>query len=618
MIQDLLIPEEFLQLDQLKSAIELSDDTSFFSIIGIDTQDLSSEFDIYFKQNFSEITLFHPTSDNIFQDILETNQKNKFLYINLYEKQNVEFIKNLLFYRDFISDYDLQVIIFVNNIHYDYILKNAIDLYTISTLNYNFTTYKVDIVESVDREDLDKLLKEYNSKKKNISKRVKAKYLFDIAVLYSKYGENKLSLKYFNEVLLLSNKLKNKESIISAKFQLCNHYIRISKFDIANKYLLECKDNYFKTKNLVNLKSTLKLLIVLYFELSDIEKAEKFINELYLLSEKTNDDNFKLVSLEYFITFYNKKGLEKKAKEYFDKTFELATKLNDSSILNELNQEKAVECMNKNDFINAIKYLNKCIEFYKSDKNIFMLNIMYSKLAYIYYGLNDYYKSLIYCKFCYKYFEKNNIKDELLRISQYIAFVRYSQNDTENALRYINESLHLSKDLNKQKEIYFNYKYKSQIYSYKYDFKTALDCLDKAFKYVSDDISDISSRYSDVYKDLGEIDNAYYYFQKIPKESVYYKENTSYLDELYGEILLKDNKVGESLSSFTKSLKLARKKNDNHRINSVEFNLGFVYKKLNNIPMARKYFMEVLNRLEIINKDDRRIKTIYEELKSLK
>ena len=57
---------------------------------------------------------------------------------------------------------------------------------------------------------------------------------------------------------------------------------------------------------------------------------------------------------------------------------------------------------------------------------------------------------------------------------------------------------------------------------------------------------------------------------------------------------------------------------DNYRINSVEFNLGFVYKKLNNKPMARKYFMEVLNRLEIINKEDRRIKIIYEELELLK
>jgi len=47
MLQDLVIPEEFLQLDKLKSAIEITSESSFFAILGVDTKELSKEIQSY-------------------------------------------------------------------------------------------------------------------------------------------------------------------------------------------------------------------------------------------------------------------------------------------------------------------------------------------------------------------------------------------------------------------------------------------------------------------------------------------------------------------------------------------------------------------------------------------
>ena len=53
--------------------------------------------------------------------------------------------------------------------------------------------------------------------------------------------------------------------------------------------------------------------------------------------------------------------------------------------------------------------------------------------------------------------------------------------------------------------------------------------------------------------------------------------------------------------------------NDLHRILSVEENLAYTYKKLENSAMANRFFMEVINKLKIINKNNPKIKKIEDE-----
>ncbi len=618
MIQDLLIPEEFLQLDQLKSAIELSDDTSFFSIIGIDTKELSLEFNLYFKENFLELTLFDTNSDNIFQDILETKQKDNFLYINLYEKQDEEFIKNLLFYRDFISDYDLQVIIFVDNLHYDYILKNAIDLYTISTLNYNFTTYKVDILESVEDNALDKLLSEYTLRKKELSKIQKVSLLSEIGTLYGDQEDIHLGLKYLNEALLLSQKIKYKKAIIHVKSALGRLYRYINKYDISEKYLLECKEYYKKEKNINGYKTILEYLALLYSDKLDYKNGLKYCLELHTVSKDANDKEMELASLNVYSLIYTKMKDNKNKEIYFRKALELAESLNDNFILADLYQDKVISLISENNYNEALKYLKKSILFYKKEKKKTMIQKLYRIYAHIYFEISDFKKSLVYAHHCYVFFKFNNLNEDTLQISQIIALNYHNLNIQDKAIVYMVEALKISKILKKSTYIFYILIDIIDIYIENENFKMANHYLNEANKFNKKlDNSDLILLYISsamLSKNSNEIEKSYFYYNKARELT----PDDFVLDELYGEILLKDNQEDKSLVYFEKSYNVARKDNDSKRINSIELNLGFVYKKLNNKPMARKFFMEVLNRLEIINKEDKRIKIIHEELELLK
>ena len=78
--------------------------------------------------------------------------------------------------------------------------------------------------------------------------------------------------------------------------------------------------------------------------------------------------------------------------------------------------------------------------------------------------------------------------------------------------------------------------------------------------------------------------------------------------------MYKANKYEEALTFFQDSLKNAKKMNALHRILSVEENLAYTYKKLENNAMANRFFMEVINKLKIINKNNPKIKKLEKEI----
>ena len=158
----------------------------------------------------------------------------------------------------------------------------------------------------------------------------------------------------------------------------------------------------------------------------------------------------------------------------------------------------------------------------------------------------------------------------------------------------------------------------NQIYTIKEDFGNALKYLDEAYK-VSLKIKDfknfdINVRYSNTYKDVDNLAKAYEYYQNAVDSKELTENQKDYLDELYGEILYKDEKYEDALNSFLDSLKNAKKMNDLHRILSVEENLAYTYKKLENYSMANRFFMEVINKLKIINKNNPKIKKLEIEI----
>ena len=618
MIEDILIPEELLQLDKLLSATELIEDSSFLAILGSDSSDLSISLDSYLNQNINPLKKLDLKTNNPLQEIIGLNLTNDFLLLNLFHLTTNETIKNLLFFRDFISDYKLKIIFIIDKTNYLNILKNAIDFYNISTFSFLFSTYKIEEIKELDKKDLYDLQTEYKEKIKTLNKKQRANFLFEIGLKYQKYGEIKEALSYINESKKIVEKNSSNENIIKIEFILSRLYRDIGNFKICEKYLKECEKYYKKNRNSSIYKEIIEDFCVLYQHLSNFDKALEYCDKLYTLAKETNDKEYELVSYQQYTFIYSKLNDSNKKEEYLEKAFILAKELNNSFIFSHLHQSKAVDNMNNYEYIKALDNLNKALELYKTQENIFMINHMYYKIGYVYYQLFDYKKSLVYLNWSYKFFDRNGMKSESITNLRSLSLNYTFLYEFDKALKFIFKSLDIAKSMKLQNEIIDILLQINQIYTIKEDFGNALKYLDEAYK-VTLKIKDfknfdINVRYSNTYKDVDNLAKAYEYYQNAVDSKELTENQKDYLDELYGEILYKDEKYEDALNSFLDSLKNAKKMNDLHRILSVEENLAYTYKKLENYSMANRFFMEVINKLKIINKNNPKIKKLEIEI----
>lgn len=618
MIEDLLIPEELLQLDKLLSATELIDDSSFLAILGSDSSELSINLAKYVNQNINSLKTINLKTNNPLQEIIELDLTTEFIFLNLYENTTFEIIKNLLFFRDFISDYKLKIIFIIDKTNYQNMLKDAIDFYNISTFSFLFSTYKIEEIEELDKKDLLDLQKEYKEKIKTLNKKQKASFLVEIGLKHQKYGEIKEALFYINEAKKIIEKNASLGDIIKIKSILSSLYRDIGNFIICEKYLYECESYYKKNKNTSTYKEVIENFCVLYQNMDNLDKALEYCAKLYTLSKETKDRDCELVSYQQYTFIYSKLNNSHKKEKYLEKAFSLAKDINNSFILAHLYQSKAVNYMNVNEYIKALDSLNKALELYKTQENIFMINHMYYKIGYVYYQLFDYKKSLIYLNWSYKFFDKNKMKSESITNLRTLAFTYTSLYEFDKALKSIFEALGIAKSMKLQKEIVNILLQINQIYTIKEDSTNALKYLNESFtvarKIKDFDFFDINIRYSDTYRNMNDLEKAYEYYQKAFNSKELTGTQKAYLYELYGEILYKDNKYDEALTFFQDTLKNAKKMNDLHRILSVEENLAYTYKRLENNATANRFFMEVINKLKIINKNNPKIKKLEKEL----
>jgi len=523
----------------------------------------------------------------------------------------------MLFYRDFIADYKLKIILLIQNVHYKNIIKNAIDLYNVNSFAYEFKTFKVEIVDEINDTKLDYLLTEYRKRKKDLNKKQKISLLAEIGAIYADQENITYGLKYLNEALILSQKIKHNRTIFDMKLALGRLYRYVNKYNLAEKYLLECIEFYKHEKILVNYKASLEFLSLLYSDKLDYKNALKYCNELYELTIETNDKEMELASLNVFSLVYTKMNDEKNSEIYFNRALELAEYLNDDFILADLYQDRAIKLINSKKYREALNYLQKTLLLYQKENKLTMIQKLYCIYAYIYFQMNDFKRSLIYAEHSYSFFQKNNLKEDVFQVVQLIGHNYMSLNVGKKAIVYMEKALEIAKTLQKG-----NYYFDSlislidinieignyiQVEFYMKETNKIIKKLDTS------DLLLLYRSYASYYRVLNNIKKAYEYYNKARNII----EDSLLLDELYGEILLKDNKPNEALGFFQKALTQARKDDDLNEIISIELNLAKTYKELNNKLLANRFYNEVLNKLSVINKEDKRIIEIKKDLESL-
>jgi tetratricopeptide (TPR) repeat protein len=276
--------------------------------------------------------------------------------------------------------------------------------------------------------------------------------------------------------------------------------------------------------------------------------------------------------------------------------------------------------MKENKFNLVKNYLDDALKNIKKIHNYSWLHKVYITYSELYYKLSDYDKSLSYCDSCYNYFKMNGENIKLLEI-----LIIYSNNykelqEIDSALEKAFEALKLSKslqELNLDSKIIIMI---SQLYCIKKDYKSAFKFLEKIDLTKKSNTNKllVYVQYANIYKNMDDVKQTYKYYDKaiVEMQSESNNIHKNLLEKLYCELLLKDNKPQEALICLESLLAEAKNTNDIILTLSLEESLGFCYKQLNNNAMAKKYFAEVITKLEVFNDKDNRINKLKDEIKS--
>lgn len=614
MLEELVIPEELLQLSNLDSAIELCEGTSFFAMLGVDSLELSESLLIHL---YKYATPFPFVSNNIFNE-LPSKHENLYI-INLFENNNQKIISNLLFYRDLISDKTLKIILILKKEDYQNILKDAIDLYTITTFNYLFLTYKVDVVKKFDYSEVNKLIDEYSLKKGELNYKQKVSYLFHIAKKYEQVGDIQEVFKYLLKAFKIAKKIKFSEATFEIKFYLAQNYIKIRKLNIAKKYLMELYSA--DTNNIEKLMITQSLAIV-YMHQDDIDQALNNCYKSYTLAIENNNKEAELSILNTFFEIFRAKKDKEKETQYFEESLLLAKNLGDEDFIAHLELQKAIDYLKQRKFDLSLEYLQRSELFYKKTQNKERLIQVYTIFAFFYTSLFDHKKSLIYATECYNYYKKNNYIKELISTITLKASNYLVMGNLEESMKKHLEALKLAKLLDSKKDMVEQNIAISQIYTRQKNYKKALHVLDKVCnlaKKINEFQMKIFARYADIYKEIGNTDKAWRYYYKaeslLEEDDILF--NNTYLLELKAEIYVAECKYDDALETFNMALRIANNIDDRFRSLSLEENIGLLYKELKNFLMAKKYFVEVITKLEIYNIKKSKIKELKSEIQVL-
>ncbi len=619
-MNELLIPEDLLQLEKLKFEIELHDfDISFLGLIGIDTRELMLSFNKYFKK-YDNIYFYTPSSSDIFNEILNLEEKkDKFIYINLFHYKTSDFIMKLLFFRDFIADYNLKLFFILNKNHYNLIIKNAIDFYNVSTFSYLFATYKVAVDDIIDRTELDETINEYRTKIKSLNKKQKLNFLYEIGYKCNSYGDYNTGLKYLLEALSIAEKVGDNKYIISIKYLLGRCYLEIAKYNIAEKYYLEVLKFYKENKSNEYIM-TIESLVTLYYYIGNYDKALEYVNifekNLFLL----NNLDKELMILKNKLMISEAIGKEEN-EELFKRAFILAEQSDDSSHLTTLYQLYGSYLSKKDLYKEALETFNKVLMIYKNRNSIYMIFVIYLYIGRVYIGLNDYKKAFIYFNSSYNYFKNNDNKINLFFALRGIYTCYFAFEEYEKALEKSYEAISVVKNFNNKEYLFDIYIYINQIRKTLNQFDLALNILDKAKKLnLKNEILlfHLYSRYADTYCELNNIELSNEYFLKAQEFSKFINDSDRiYMIEIKAEILVLENKYDQALLEFNHILNEAKKVNNLYRIISIEKNLAYLYKKMNKFKLSKRFFIEAIMKIKMIYPKSKKIEKYKKEINEI-
>jgi tetratricopeptide (TPR) repeat protein len=370
-LSELLSNRDFLKTGALEDGIIHAADFPLLCLIGVDSANLERAFYEFIKEKSPGKVAKHKiggekNSFNILRNA-ETLDNKAFHVFPLFDYRAAapaEVAGNLIFYRDYIPQYRLKIILICSHQLLKTIIEKAYDFYSIAS----FCTFFNDLSRSV-REDLseykgkpeairefEKKLKDLNSfkKKKNIIE-LPATAAHGVAKLYSsqKKSSQKKKISTNNSIdSILLNKLYN---TARSAYKISSLNTAMELYGEALKIAIKIKDVEYRSSIYANMS-------LIYQGRGELDEALKFQKQSLEINRKIGSLQNEAASLGNIGSIYQNKGQLDEALKFQKQSLEINRKI--GSLQNEAASLGNIGSIyqNKGQLNEALKYYKQALQ----------------------------------------------------------------------------------------------------------------------------------------------------------------------------------------------------------------------------------------------------------------
>jgi serine phosphatase RsbU (regulator of sigma subunit)/tetratricopeptide (TPR) repeat protein len=331
------------------------------------------------------------------------------------------------------------------------------------------------------------------------------------------------SIYLSKKALLISRKIKNKQSIVNCLRTLGNLYYMKNSYDSALYYFNEAIDNIKKIPDERQLISAYNDIIPVYNILGQYKESIKYGFLALELSEKKHDSTGIAKSLNNLGKAYYYKGEYNNALRYYSQSLNLKENIVDkkyiSSVLNNIGLVYLKKGINedKSYFDSSLSYHRIALNYRREINAEKDIAESYINIGNIFSEMNNYREALYYYRLGEIIFDKLGNESGLSALLFDIANMHVKNNDLDLAISNYRKSIEIAQKIDNPgllKVIYFSI---AKAYASKEDFRNAYKYSNK-YNILSDSIYKLESN-----KQITEISTNY---ESQKKENILLKHNT--------------------------------------------------------------------------------------------
>jgi RNA polymerase sigma factor (sigma-70 family) len=243
---------------------------------------------------------------------------------------------NLIFYRDYIPQFRLKIVILASHDLLNTIIERAYDFYSIS----GFTGFFRDFALAIERDigqpgGIPTLVRQYQEdmqalilyrQQEMVIPEVLVKKIYNTALSAYEISKWDEALHLFQEALEIAVDLKNRDLQASIHNYLGNIFFSRGQTSKASDYFQEALDLAKRVKSTVNETRALTNIGSVYFRRGNLVEALDYQNRAVALSKKIGNTRMEAFAFNHIGSIYLRKGEPSKALDCFQRTISIAEK----------------------------------------------------------------------------------------------------------------------------------------------------------------------------------------------------------------------------------------------------------------------------------------------------